>query len=172
MLGFLNQLLDKCIFTVVFICGVQLPEFINQYSQRLSGHLNEANLQLAQFKQLAELHHQGNLHLLIRAYKQNSDPSVVDTATIIEQLVSRVNYLQQHLHNMLSPSYWQKIQQLVINGDVSIMEQTAKIFSLAIPLELTALATGAILALSVVLLKSLSIYLITRLFNADARVNV
>ena len=44
MLKILSTLFDRCLFTLTFILGLQLPEFIQQYSQRLSGHLNEALL--------------------------------------------------------------------------------------------------------------------------------
>ncbi|GLX80480.1 hypothetical protein tinsulaeT_38200 [Thalassotalea insulae] len=164
MLSFINQLFDKCLFTLSFIVGVQLPEFIVQYSQRLSGHLNEAKLQLSQFKQLAEIHHNGNLAQLVSSFRENQDPTVMKTADIIEQLIVRVDYLEQHLTNILSPSYWIQIKSLIVEYDVAIMQQTAKLFKLAIPLEVTSLATGALLALLIIIVKAVVTEVIKRFY--------
>ena len=139
--------------------------------QQLAGHLNEAKNQLAQFQQLAELHHNGDLALLVRAYKNNHDPSVVDTATIIEQLLIRISYLEQHLHNLLSPQYWLRLKSVLLDGDVAIMQRTAHLFKLAIPLELTALTTGLIIALTFMILASFAKWLLAKLANAKPEYN-
>ncbi len=165
MVTFINTLLDRCLFTVFFVLGVQLPEFITQYSQQLSGHLSEAKLQLVQFQQLADLQHNGNLVKLINSFKANQDITVVETAKIIEQLIIRVNYLEQHLVDMLSPSYWLQIKTLLLEHDLAIVQQTATLFKLAIPLEINALATGVILALFIITLKALITLLIRRSFT-------
>lgn len=98
MFRIINNIIDRCIFTVVFILGVQLPEFLIQYKQRLSGHLSEANLHLVQFQNIADQHYQGNLSAMVLKYQENSEPSIVNTAEIINQLISRVEYLQQQLN--------------------------------------------------------------------------
>ncbi len=56
MLTLINNIIDRCFFTVTFILGVQLPEFMQQYQQRLGGHLAEAQSQLAQFEVIAQQH--------------------------------------------------------------------------------------------------------------------
>lgn len=153
MLRIINNIIDRCLFTVTFILGVQLPEFINQYLQRLSGHLNEAKLQLSQFDAIAQSHYQGDIALMVNSYKTNNDPVIVDTGIVIEQLVARVNYLENHFSSLFNNDYISQIQYFIFNADLQIMQQTAKIYSLAIPLEINALATGAIIAITGLLMK-------------------
>lgn len=50
----ITTLFDRILFTVSFILGVQAPEFMQQYIQRLSGHLDEAKHQLQQFQLIAD----------------------------------------------------------------------------------------------------------------------
>lgn len=164
MFRLINTLLDRCLFTIFFILGVQLPEFIQQYSQQISGHLAEAKRHLSQFQTLADRHYQGNLNALIDAYQKNADPVIVDTAKIVKQLVVRIDYLHHHLAQLLDASYWQQIKTLIIDSDLATIEHTMKLFKLAIPLELHALATGAICALVFITLKFMLVELLNRLF--------
>ncbi len=161
MLSLINNIIDRCLFTLTFIVGVQLPEFIHQYLQRLSGHLEEAKLQLSQFSALAQSHYQGDLVLMVKSYKANSDPVIVDTGKVIEQLVDRVNYLDNHFNTLFNNDYVSQIQYFILNADLQIMQQTAKIFTLAIPLEINALATGAIVAITGLMIKE-ACYLCTK----------
>jgi len=160
MLRLFNNIIDRCFFTIVFILGVQLPEFIIQYKQRLSGHLSEAKLHLVQFQNIADQHYQGDLSAMIVKYQANSEPSIVNTADIISQLISRVDYLQQQLTLITSETYIHQILNIMLHADRVIIRNTLLDFSIAIPLEVNALATGAIIAITGVLTKELFSYLI------------
>lgn len=160
--SFINSIIDRCIFTVLFIVGVQLPEFIQQYSQRLAGHLDEAKTQLKQFQQLADDHYQGSIQLLVKNYRENQDPVIVDTATVVEHLLTRVNLLNEHLHRLIDTPYLDKIKYFLLNVDLNIAQQTANIYTLAIPIEINALVTGAVLAFSSLVTKELIVILFNK----------
>ena len=157
MLGLINNIIDRCFFTVTFILGVQLPEFIQQYQQRLAGHLLEAKSQLAQFNVIAEQHFDGNLLTMITSYKGNSESSIISTGELIERLSVRVDYLSSHLEQITRSEYLNRVYQFIFNIDQQIANGTVKSFSMAIPLELHAIATGATLAITALLLKELTI---------------
>lgn len=161
IVSFINNILDKCFFTLAFIVGVQLPEFINQYIQRLSGHLNEAKLQLGHFQSLAEKHYQGDITLLITNYKQNTEQSIVDMATVIENLLARVDYLQTHYLALVDHEYLKQLKQFFTHADLLLVNQTAEHFTLAIPLEINALITGITLALLGIVTKNIGLYIVT-----------
>jgi len=133
MFTLLTNLFDRCVFTFFFIIGVQLPEFIQQYAQRLSGHLNEALLQLNAFQLIANHHFDGNLSLMIEKYTNNSEPSIKETGHLILSTSNRVSELQAHL--------------FLTEHDSSMIQATLQQFQLAIPLNLSALSTGTIFAL-------------------------
>ena len=146
MLTLINTLIDRCMFTLMFILGVQLPEFINQYIQRLSGHLEESKQQLSNYQTLAEQYFNGEITLLIKRYKGNSDPMIVDSATVIEQLIQRTEYLTNHLTSLDTKDYFQQLTQFALNFDPQLLQKTAEYYQLAIPLHINALSTGAVIA--------------------------
>lgn len=146
MLTLINTLIDRCMFTLMFILGVQLPEFINQYIQRLSGHLEESKKQLLNYQSLAEQYFDGNITLLIKQYKSNSDPIIVDSASVIEQLVQRTHYLSTHLNAINTEDYFQQLLQFATQFDAQLVTKTAEFYQLAIPLNINALSTGGMIA--------------------------
>lgn len=157
MFALINNILDRCFFTVTFIIGVQLPEFMQQYQQRLSGHLNEAQLQLEEFQVIAQQHFDGSLLTMITRYKNNSESSIISTGELIERLSARVEYLNIHLEQITTTDYLSNIYQFIWHLDKQIATDTAEKFSMAIPLELNAIATGSIFAISALLVKELSV---------------
>ncbi len=157
MFRIVNNIVDRCFFTFSFIIGVQLPEFIQQYLQRLSGHLNEAQLQLQQFQEIAQQHFQGSLATMIIRYKENSEPSIRNTADVIEQLTARINNYQHHVEQINQSNYLNKLVEFATNMNPSIAQATAKDYVLAIPIEVNALTTGAVLAILLLITKECSI---------------
>ena len=160
MFRVINNIIDRCFFTVTFIVGVQLPAFIIQYKHRLSGHLSEAKLHLVEFQNIADLHYQGNLSAMITKYQANSEPSIVNTAEIINQLVIRVEYLQSQLSVITSDVYIERIYNFIVYGDKVIIKDTLTDFSLTIPLEINALSTGAVIAIAGLIAKEIIVSLL------------
>jgi hypothetical protein len=155
MFRVINNIIDRCFFTITFILGVQLPAFIIQYKHRLSGHLAEAKSHLVQFQTIADQHYQGDLSAMVIKYQTNSEPSIVNTADLITQLISRVDYLQLQLNALFSDVYTEQIINFMLNADRTIVRDTLIDFSLTIPLELNALSTGAIIAIVSLLIKEI-----------------
>jgi hypothetical protein len=164
MFRVINNIIDRCFFTITFILGVQLPAFIIQYKHRLSGHLSEAKLHLVQFQTIADQHYQGDLSAMIMKYQTNSEPSIVNTAEIIKQLVLRVEYLELQLNAIINNAYIEQVFNFIVYADRTIIRDTLIDFSITIPLELNALATGAIIAIVGLLIKEVSSY-IFKLFS-------
>lgn len=166
MFAFMNHVIDRCFFTITFILGVQLPEFMQQYQQRLAGHLAEASSQLNQFEIIAQQHFDGNLITMITRYKDNTEASIISTGELIERLSVRVEYLASHLAQISQVDYLNSVYQFIWHLDPEIAAGTAEHFSMAIPLELNAIATGATLAIAGLLLKELIVFAVKRPFRA------
>ncbi|MFT6919954.1 MAG: hypothetical protein ACJA2G_002600 [Cognaticolwellia sp.] len=165
MFALINNVIERCFFTLTFILGVQLPEFIQQYQQRLAGQLAEANSQLNQFESIAQQHFDGSLTTMITRYKDNTEASIISTGELIERLSVRVEYLASHLTQITQADYLNSLYQFIWHLDQEMARGTAEHFSMAIPLELNAIATGATLAIGVLLLKELMLLTIKRTFN-------
>lgn len=145
-------LIDRCIFTIAFIFGVQFPEFIQQYSQRLSGHLNEALQQLTQFQLIADRHFDGNLAEMIQKYSANAEPSISETGALIVDTSNRVTNLQNHLISIEQADYFKRLYAFITEYDLPMAQATLEQYQLAIPIDFIALATGAFLALSLLII--------------------
>lgn len=172
MLTLINNIIDRCFFTVTFILGLQLPEFMQQYQQRLAGHLDEARSQLSQFETIAQQHFEGSLATLIARYKGNNEASIVSTGELIERLFVRVEYLTQHLAQIVQSDYLSSVGQFIWHLDHPIAVGTAEHFSMAIPLTLNALATGATLAIGALILKELTLWLLKYPFKHQSKTNL
>lgn len=165
MLSVIGNLIDRCLFTLLFICGVQLPAFIQHYFQRVYGHYNEAKLQLSHYQAVADIHFQGDLSKLVESFKQNPEQAVVHSADIIEQLIVRVDYLSQQIAGLKQENYLEQIKFIVQRIDVEIAQQTIKQFTLNIPLNVEALSTGLIIAILFVLIKGIFILSVQKCYQ-------
>jgi len=165
MLKVISGVFDRCLFTLTFILGLQLPEFIQQYSQRLSGHLNEASSQLSEYQLIADRHFGGSLTSMINKYLINSEQSIKETANIINLTSTRVTDLQNHLLNIQEAEYAKRVYYFVTQFDQSMVQATIEQYQLAIPLSLPALITGALFALCIVIIIHLFIKIFTLIFR-------
>ena len=148
-------LIDRCLFTISFIFGVQLPEFIVQYTQRLSGHINEARFQLQQ----------GDLVMMVKRYQGNTETSIVETGNLIIALQERIILLEQHLANMTQAELTKRLYAFVTEYDFAMAQATIQQFQLAIPLNYAALTTGIIIALILLAIDKTIIALMKRLYK-------
>lgn len=148
MFKIISTLFDRCLFAFVFIFALQLPEFIQQYSQRLAGHLNEASLQLDKFKIVADNHFNGNLALMIERFLVNNEASVKETASVIINLTERINLLESQLVNIKSGNIVQRIFYFFTELDTTLIKNTYDSYQISIPLSINALVIGFIFALT------------------------
>jgi len=93
-------------------------------------------------------------------YQTNSEPSIVNTAEIINQLVLRVEYLQHQLNVITNNSYIEQLSNFIIYADRAIIRDTLIDFSIVIPLEINALTTGITFAIAGLLIKEIFVYFI------------
>ncbi|GHF01173.1 DUF2937 family protein [Thalassotalea profundi] len=147
MFKLIFNLIDKTLFTLMFIIGIQIPAFINAYRQYLSGQLNEAKEHLTQYQLIADMQYQGSLEQLITAFKNNTDKAIQQMSTVISHNVESVNAYQQQLFNLENGSYVQRIFYFVAHIDLEKASDTLIRFVPAIPLELNAIITGVFLSL-------------------------
>ena len=167
MLSLLKNTIDRCLFTVAFIVGVQLPAFIYAYGQRLAGHYEEAKENLSMYEQLAQVHFNGDINKLIETYQQSDVAAINETGHIVKQLVERVDYLYSLISQITVPDYLSQVQHLVLYSDKSIAQQTLIDFKMAIPLTMESLVTGA----SFAVLISIVFYLFNTLMGKIFRRN-
>lgn len=110
----------------------QVPEFIQQYVQRLGGHLDEARRQLAQFRHVAG---ESGLSLdrLIDQTRTNTDPAVAKLSGVMSASVERVQELEQAQAAITHASIWTRPFVFANHADRSIAQATWDAFQPAVP---------------------------------------
>lgn len=132
MLGAGEGLLDRVLCVVGAVCFSQAPEFMQQYLQRLGGHLDEARRHLVQFQQAAE---QSGITLdrLIAQTSANSDAAVAKLGTVMTATSARVDTLESAHHALVHASLWSRPFVFAQHLDASIARATWSAFKPAVP---------------------------------------
>ena len=157
MIKLITTLFDRILFTLSFILGVQAPEFMQQYIQRLSGHRDEAKYQLQQFQEIADTQFNGDLSLMVERYQANADSAIAQTGGVIGAMNDRLTGFDLQLSQLQSHDYMTQLYHFVRQIDLPMAQATLHDFQLAVPLEIGALSTGVIFAFSVLLLQATGI---------------
>ena len=132
LLGFGDSLLDRVLCVAGTVAFSQIPEFMQQYLQRLGGHLDEARRQLAQFRHVAE---QSGLTLdrLIAQTAANTDSAVAKLSIVMQDAVTRVDTLESAQNAIRDASVWTRPFVFVRHVDSDIASATWSIFKPAVP---------------------------------------
>lgn len=126
--GFLDRVL--CVLGAVAFC--QLPEFIQQYLQRLGGRLDEARRQLAEFEAVAR-QSQLTLPQFIERTSSNADDAVSKLGGVMQDAIARVDELAAAETALRTASLWEKPFVFFAHLDPSIAYATLDVYRPAVP---------------------------------------
>jgi len=134
-----DGLLDRALCAAGTIIFSQIPEFMQQYLQRLGGHLDEARRQLAQFRHTAE---QSGVTLdqLINQTNANAAPAVARLGGVIHETVARVDHLEAAQAAISGASLAARPFVFLHHVDPEIARATWSIFKPAVPTTVEGLA--------------------------------
>lgn len=132
LLGIGDGVIDRVLCVIGAVLFSQTPEFMQQYLQRLGGHLDEARRHLAQFQRVAE---QSGLSLdgLINRTSINDDAAVARLGGVMTDAVARVEELEIAQHALQSAPVWQRPFVFLEHVDRAIAQATWDIYRPAVP---------------------------------------
>ena len=132
LLGAGEGLLDRALCVIGAVVFSQIPEFMQQYLQRLGGHLDEARRQLLHFQQAAA---QSGLSLdrLIDHTTANADPAVARLSAVMTDAIARVDTLAAAQSAIQDASFWSRPFVFLRHVDLAIARATWAIFKPAVP---------------------------------------
>ncbi len=147
----LEKILDRALCVAGAVACAQLPEFMQQYLQRLGGHLDEARRQLENFARVAR---ESGLSLAdyIARLSANADAPVAKTGAVIRDLATRVDELAAAEAALRGASVWTRPFVFLRHLDTEIARGTWTVFRPAVPTTFEGLvyaAVGVVLALAV-----------------------
>lgn len=132
LLGAGEGLLDRVLCVLGAVVFSQVPEFMQQYLQRLGGHLDEARRQLEQFRHSAELSGL-TLDRLITQTSTNADAAVAKLGVVMTNAVTRVDALESAQSALQNASLWSRPFIFLQHLDPSITHATWAVFKPAVP---------------------------------------
>lgn len=132
LLGWGEGALDRLLCVLGTVMFSQIPEFMQQYLQRLGGHLDEARHQLANFTRTAA---QSGLSLdqLIRQTSTNPDPAVAKLGAVMSESATRVETLESARSALLDANVWSRPFVFLHHLDRQIASGTWQDFKPAVP---------------------------------------
>jgi Protein of unknown function (DUF2937) len=138
LLGAGGGLLDRALCVVGTVAFSQIPEFMQQYLQRLGGHLDEARRHLQQFQDTAA---QSGLTLprFIEQTTANPDDAVARLGQVMNETVTRVDALAAAQAAITDASLWTRPFVFLQHCDSAIVRATWAIFKPAVPTTLEGL---------------------------------
>jgi hypothetical protein len=134
-----ERLFDRVLCVAGAVLFSQAPEFMQQYLQRLEGHLDEARAELDNFRGAAA---QAGMTLdqLISAAGRNADPAMARLAGVAQQTAARVDQLASADAALRGASIAARPFVFVAHADWGIARATLRIFRPAVPTTLEGLA--------------------------------
>lgn len=143
LLGVGDSIMDRVLCVIGALAFSQAPEFMQQYLQRLGGHLDEARRQLEQFRNVAS---QSGLTLdrLIAQTAANHDTAVAKLGGVMSGAVTRVETLETAQHAIQHASLWTRPFVFLRHVDASIAQATWDIYKPAMPTTLEGLIYAAL----------------------------
>ena len=131
----LGSILDRlCIVAGAFF-GSQIPQFMQQYSQRLAGHVSELQKLIDQLRQAASLSHK-TLDQYILKFLSSADPDFAHQGQFMQGIVHRWEELNQALVHLSQSSAWQRPLIFFKDLQLDIAQSTLAAFQPGINLNL------------------------------------
>ncbi|MDN7128511.1 DUF2937 family protein [Pseudidiomarina sp. 1APR75-15] len=131
------------------LLGIQAPNLLTQYQQRLAAQYAEAMVYYRQYQIIADRYYDGEISGLIAAHEQNPAPAFQEEAKVIAELVERVKTFERQ-QRYFTQDYPAQLWSLAWQHDEELMTGTLQQYSFNVPLNQQAIATGALIALAVV----------------------
>ncbi len=132
----LKNLLDKICFAFGVILFLQLPQFIDQYTQRIGGFVDSQKQQIAEYQMLADRHFNGDISAYIKRLSENADPVIADSAQQINELIQASDRLAKEAVIYETKPLWYTIPYFISHFRLDLVKGTARNFTPGMPINL------------------------------------
>ena len=164
----LKEYTIRLVFTAGILFGVQVPNFIDQYTQKISAHYLEAAENFNGFQTTADKYHGGSVKALIERHETSNDPVFKAEAEPIKEIHSRIQGFSAELKS-LHTHLLGKIFHVAFKADRSVLKETASEYSATGPLNTDAVICGLGLGIISALICDLFFFVLKRVFGMRFR---
>lgn len=147
----LRGLLDRLVLLGGTVAGGCVPGFVTQYRQRVGGRLDQVQIDLAPFEEIARRYHGGDLGALVRHHLASTDPTFRAEGQALQAMIDSLARLQAMAEG-LAGSVWQQLSYLAVHYDRGIGDATWQDYIPTFALDLPSLMVAAVIGLGLWLL--------------------
>lgn len=151
ILTMLKENILRLILIIGLIIGLQIPNFINQYQQRISAHLIEAESNFKGFQNIADQFYNGDVSKLLQKHEQSEDSIFSSEAEAIRSISDRISMLRIE-RNSLKNGIVQKIIHIIFSSNKTLLNETYNEYIPTIPLNSEAILCGVCLGFILIIL--------------------
>ena len=127
-----ERMLDRILCAAGAVAFSQFPEFVQQYLQRLEGHLDEARLALDRFRDAASQSGM-TLEQLVSGASQNPDPAIARLGEVVRAASTRVQELAAADQALRQSTLVTRPFVFLAHADWRIARATLSIYRPAVP---------------------------------------
>lgn len=140
----IKNLLDKLCFALGVIVFLQLPHFIDQYTQRLGGFEASQNQQLKEYQLIADQHFSGDLSAYVAHLAQNNDPAIAAAAGMVSETLASQLALKKELQVFEQEPLWYQMPYFLSHMRMDLTRGTFQNFAPGVPINIWAWGYGII----------------------------
>ncbi|HEX7381018.1 MAG TPA: DUF2937 family protein [Nevskiaceae bacterium] len=169
--SFLSRYLMLAAFGAALLVGIQVPNFVDQYANRVDARLRQVQQDLAGFEQIAQRYFNGSFDALIASHATNPDPRIRAEIAPLRQMVESEHRLSADKAALAGPLY-RRLWHVAVSGDRTLLKETWDRYAPVFLLDRGALLVGVIFAFGVCLILELLLALargVVALFRRPAR---
>lgn len=137
--------------------GIQVPSFMDQYSQRIDAHFREVSINISGFQTTADRLFDGDLEALIAYYASSNDEVFESDADSIRLIANRYTRILNE-RNALQNNAFAVALHVMFAADQEFLDEALDQYSYTVPLNSVAIQWGIALAIFITLTMDLSIF--------------
>lgn len=142
VMSLIRSLTDRILFAVGLLLFMQVPQFVDQYTQRLGGYLQGQQEQLSRYQSIADHQFSGNLSSLIDDFNVSDKSSVREVGGNINRLAEQIEVMKIDLQVLEQGPFVAKLTHLLLNMKVDVANETIRVYSPGIPISLEGVICG------------------------------
>lgn len=149
----MRSIFERLFSAFFMILFMQIPAFIQTYTQLLAGHVSELNYQIGQYRQIADKNHK-SLPDLVHRFIKSDDTEISALGQMLNQLLERYDKLKNSLDLLTNSSIWKKPLVFFSQLDFAVLKESFSHYTIGLPLTLESLAYGLMgIVISIILTK-------------------
>lgn len=164
-MNLMTGLLDRLLFAAGLIVFLQIPQFIDHYTQRFGGYHQAVADSVATYQRSADRHYRGDLGLMIARFKADAKPALREVGEKMDTERTKLESMTRGLSILQHGNLLDKLAYLAGDLDMSIARATFDAYRPGLPLTTDAMICGLFGGMLASALFSLLLWPLQRLFD-------